>query len=177
MAAQRYNIDPTHSSITFQARHLVVSKVNGQFGTWTGELSLDLDNLANSSVKVEVDVASLDTKVKDRDTHLRSADFFDVEKFPKATFKSTRFEKKDDVTWRIHGDLTIRDQTHPFVIEAEYNGQSTSPWGQKVVGFSASGELSRSKWGLGWNKTLETGGVLVSEKIKLGIELEASRAE
>jgi len=176
MATQTYTVDPSHSDIGFSVRHLVVSRVRGHFAQWTAQLELDTDDLSKSSVSVEVDVASIDTKSADRDTHLRSADFFDVENHPKATFRSTRFEPVGGSNYRIHGDLTLRGVTRPVVLDTEFNGQSTSPWGQQVVGFSASTELNRNDFGLNWNKALETGGVLVGENIKIDIELEASKA-
>lgn len=176
MATQTYNLDPAHSTLAFTVRHLVVSKVHGRFPKWTAELDFDLEDLSQSRVSVEVDVASIDTQSADRDTHLRSADFFDVEKFPTATFRSTKFEKAGGDNYRIHGDFTLHGVTKPVVLDTEFNGQSTSPWGQQVIGFSATTELNRNDWGLTWNKALETGGVLVGEKIKLSIELEASKA-
>lgn len=176
MATQTYTVDPAHSDIGFSVRHLVVSKVRGHFARWTAQLSLDIEDLSQSSVSVEVDVASIDTKNADRDGHLRSADFFDVENHATATFRSTRFEPVGGSHYRIHGELTLRGVTKTVVLDTEFNGQSTSPWGQQVVGFSASAELNRNDFGLTWNKALETGGVLVGDTIKLDIELEASKA-
>lgn len=177
MAVQEFVIDPVHSTISFVARHLVVSKVRGRFAKWTGKLALDMDDLSKSTVTVDVDIASLDTQAGDRDTHLRSADFFDAAKFPSATFRSTQFERVSGDRYRVHGNLVIRGVSKPVVLDAEFNGQSKNPWGDKVVGFSASGSINRTDWGLAWNKSLETGGVLVGEKIKIEVELEASAAK
>lgn len=177
MAVQEFAIDPAHSTISFLARHLVVSKVRGRFTKWTGKLALDLDDLSNSTVTAEIDIASVDTQAGDRDTQLRSADFFDVAKYPSATFRSTRFERVSADRYRVYGDLVIRGVSKPVVLDAEYTGQSKNPWGEQVVRFSASGTINRTDWGLAWNKSLEAGGVLVGDKIKIEVEIKASAAK
>lgn len=176
MAVEEFSIQSTHSTISFLARHLLVSKVRGQFSKWTGKLALDLDDPGQSAVTAEIDVASLDTQAGDRDAQLRSADFFDVENYPTATFRSTRFEKVSGSRYRVHGDLAIRGVSKPVVLAAEYKGRSKNAWGESVVAFVASTTINRMDWGLTWSKSLETGGVLVGEKVGIEVELKASAA-
>lgn len=172
MSATRFSVDPTHSNLGFVARHLVVSKVRGAFRTWSAELELDPTNWSASKVSVEVDVASIDTGVSDRDAHLRSADFFDAENHPKATFRSTRISGTDGAI-EITGDLTIRGTTKPVTLKTEFLGTAKDPWGNTKAGFSATATLDRREFGLTWNKALETGGVLVGDKVELTIDLQA----
>ena len=171
-AVSTWNIDQSHSLAEFSVRHMMVSTTRGQFGTITGNLQLDESDLTNSSVDVTIDVASITTRDEKRDEHLRSADFFDVATFPAITFKSTRVEGKGD-DYKVHGDLTIRGVTRPVVLDTEFNGFGTSPWGQSVAGFEAKTEISRKDFGLEWNVALETGGVLVGDKVKIDVDLEA----
>jgi polyisoprenoid-binding protein YceI len=171
--AQTWNIDPAHSAIHFTVRHMVFAKVRGSFGAWQGELELEPDDLARSKLSVEIDAASIDTGVADRDTHLRSADFLDAEKHPKLTFRGTRIDKQSDTELRMTGDLTIRGVTRPVTLEVERLGEGTDPWGKRRIGFSARGTINRKDFGLEWNQALEAGGVLVGEKVELEIDVEA----
>ena len=173
MAASTWNIDPSHSTLQFSARHMVVSKVRGRFGKWSGQLSFDPDDAAASSVQVTIDPASIDTGEAQRDAHLRSADFFDVEKHPQATFRSTKVQPLAGDKLRITGDLTLHGVTKPVTFEAVYEGAGKDPWGGERAGFSATTSIDRREFGLQWNKALETGGVLVGEKIELTLEVEA----
>ncbi len=172
-ALSTWTIDQSHSLAEFSVRHMMVSTTRGQFQTVEGTLQLDEADLTNSKVDVTIDTASLTTRDEKRDEHLRSADFFDVAQFPNITFTSTRIEKKSDEDYLVHGDLTIRGVTRPVVLKTEFNGFGTSPWGQSVAGFSADTEISRKDFGLEWNVALETGGVLVGDKVKIHIEVEA----
>ena len=173
MAASTWNIDTVHSAIHFSVRHMVVAKTRGRFSKWSGQIQFDPKNPAAASVEVTIDPASIDTADTQRDTHLRSADFFDVEKFPQATFKSTKVEDKGGDTYRITGDLTLHGVTKPVSFDATFEGAGKDPWGGERAGFSASTSIDRRQFGLEWNKALETGGVLVGEKVELTLEVEA----
>jgi polyisoprenoid-binding protein YceI len=164
-------IDTTHTDVSFTARHLMVTKVRGRFAVSGGEVRIADDPL-ESSVEATLDVASVNSGEAARDEHLRSADFFDVEHFPTITFRSTRVEAAGDGEYRLTGDLTIKDVTRPVTLDLEYLGTVASPWGDQRAGFSASTEISRKEWGLGWNVALEAGGVVVGDKIKLDIDAE-----
>jgi len=167
-----WQIDPSHSHIYFTARHMMISKVRGRFETFSGDVNFDEENPANTTVTIEVDTNSIETRDEQRDNHLKSPDFFNAAEYPVMAFRSTRVEQFDAHNGRLHGDLTIRDVTKPIVLDVEYAGTAQSPWGTTSAGFSASGELNRKEWGLNWNQALETGGVLVGDKIKIEVELE-----
>jgi len=164
-------IDTSHSQITFTVRHMVFAKVRGEFKKWTAELALG-DDLTTSQVKVEIDASSIDTAEEKRDGHLRSADFFDVESHPKLSFVSKRVEKTGSGL-RLVGDLTIRGTTQEIALEVEETGRGKDPWGQDRVGFAGKTTIDRTQFGLKWNAALEAGGVLVSEKVDIGIEVQA----
>ena len=176
MAATTWNIDPSHSAIHFSVRHMVVSKTRGRFTKWSGQISFDPANPAASSVQVSIDPASVNTEDAQRDGHLRSADFFDVEKYPTATFKSTKVEENGNDKLRIAGDLTVHGVTKPVVLDAVFEGSAKDPWGGERAGFAATTTLDRREFGLGWNKVLEAGGVLVGDKVELTLEIEAVKA-
>jgi polyisoprenoid-binding protein YceI len=161
-----WTIDPSHTEIGFVARHLMVTKVRGQFADFTGTVTV-ADDLAASEVEVVVQMTSIDTRSADRDAHLRSADFFDVENHPQMTFRSTAFDGET-----LTGDLTIKGVTKPVGFEVEFGGTATDPWGNTRAGFEASATVNRKDWGLEWNVALESGGVLVSDKVTLTIEVE-----
>jgi polyisoprenoid-binding protein YceI len=164
-----WTIDPTHSEVGFVARHLMVTKVRGSFADVTGTVEV-ADDLAQSVADVTIATASVSTGSADRDGHLRSSDFFDVDTYPQLTFRSTAF---DGAT--LTGDLTIKDVTKPVTLDVEFTGVATDPWGNDKAGFEATGELNRTDWGLTWNANLEKGGVLVSEKIKLVIDVQLAK--
>jgi len=172
--AGTFVIDPAHTEVGFVARHLMVSKVRGSFTQVTGEVTIAEDPLA-SSVSVSIVAASIDTGVADRDNHLRSGDFLDVEKYPELTFRSTRVVQPKDNDFRLVGELTIRDVTREVTLDVEFDGVAVSPWGQEVVAFTATTEIDREDWGITWNQALEAGGVLVSKKVKIEISAEATR--
>jgi polyisoprenoid-binding protein YceI len=172
MATNRWDIDVGHSAIHFWARHMVISKVHGRFARWSGAIALDPQDLTRSSVEVRIDAASIDTQVADRDAHLRSPDFLDVAKHPEITFVSRRVENGGDGL-RIVGELTLHGVTREVTLQAEFAGTGKDPWGNERAGFSARATLDRRDYGLVWNAALETGGVLVGEKVELTIELEA----
>ncbi|MGW1108071.1 YceI family protein [Streptomyces sp. NPDC002540] len=171
-----YTIDPAHSSIGFTVRHAMVTNVRGSFGEHEGSLKLDGHNPANSTAWIDVKIASVDTGIADRDGHLVSGDFFDAEKFPLMTFRSTQAEQLGGDAYRITGDLTIKDVTRPLSIDLEFNGSATDVYGNERVGFEGSADILRSEWGLTWNAALETGGVMVSDKVKLNFDISAIKA-
>ncbi|MFJ5551606.1 YceI family protein [Streptomyces sp. NPDC093225] len=168
-----YAIDPAHSSIGFTVRHAMVTNVRGSFADHEGTLRLDGSDPARSTASIDVKIASVDTGIADRDGHLRSGDFFDAETFPLMTFRSTEAAFLGGDTYRITGDLTIKDVTRPLSIDLEFNGSATDPYGNQRVGFEGSTDILRSDWGLTWNAALETGGVVVSDKVKLTFDISA----
>jgi polyisoprenoid-binding protein YceI len=173
-AAGTYDIDLSHSNVDFVVRHLMISKVRGRFAAFSGAVTI-AEVPEESSVSVTIDPASISTNDEQRDGHLRSADFFDVEQYPALTFTSTSVEAVKGDHWKVTGDLTIRDVTKAVVLDVEFDGAQTDPWGGARIGFTASTEIDREDWGLSWNQALETGGVLVGKKIKIELGVEASR--
>jgi polyisoprenoid-binding protein YceI len=167
-----WQIDLAHSEVTFSVKHMMISTVRGKFSRFSGTVDANEQNPADAQIAVQIEAASLDTGNEQRDGHLRSPDFFDVERFPTITFKSTRIEQSGDSEYAMHGDLTIRDVTKPVVLNVEYAGQAKSPWGVVSAGFSAQTKINRKDWGLNWNVALETGGWLVSDEIRISIEVE-----
>jgi polyisoprenoid-binding protein YceI len=171
-----YDIDPTHSRIGFAAKHAMVANVRGQFAGYRADVHLDEENPDNSSVRLEIDAATVDSRNADRDAHLRNADFFDVDNYPTIVFQSTKVEKTDDDdVYTLIGDLTIKDQTRPVAVEFELTGTTVDPWGNFRAGFEGRTTVSRRDWGLEWNMPLDKGGVLVSEKVKLEFDIAAVR--
>ena len=167
-----YTLDITHTRIGFSARHAMVTTVRGHFGEFEGSAHLDTTDPAASSAKVSIRAASISTGQADRDAHLRSADFFDVETFPEIGFVTTSVAR-DAATCTVTGDLTIKGVTNPVTIELESTGSARDPFGNLRVGFEGATSINRKDWGLTWNAALETGGVLVSEKIKLEFDVSA----
>lgn len=167
-----WQIDSSHSHINFTARHMMISKVRGSFESFNGTVNFDEANPVNTTVDIVVDLASVNTRDAQRDGHLKSPDFFAVETHPTMHFVSTRVEQIDETNGRLIGNLTIKGVTHEVALDVEYAGVAKSPWGTESAGFSATGTLNRKDWGLNWNQALETGGVLVGDKINIEIELE-----
>jgi polyisoprenoid-binding protein YceI len=168
-----YAIDPAHSTLGFVARHAMVTNVKGKFIDFTGSLHLDGSDPSRSTASIDVKMDSIDTGSADRDGHLKSADFFKTDEFPAMTFRSTSAEALGGDDYRITGDLSILGVTKPLTIDLEFNGAAKDPFGNERVGFEGKAEILRSEWGLTWNATLETGGVLVSDKIKLNFDISA----
>lgn len=171
-----YNYDPSHSRVGFVARHAMVAKVRGSFDEVTGSATIDGANPAASSLEVTIQAASIDTRDANRDAHLRSADFFDVEQYPTITFVGTGFEITDDSTVEVTGDLTIRGVTKSVTVPFEFGGAAVDPFGNERIGFEGVLVVNRKDWGLTWNAALEAGGVLVSEKVTLELEVSAVKA-
>ncbi|MBU8898055.1 polyisoprenoid-binding protein [Corallococcus sp. H22C18031201] len=177
MALQTWNIDTTHTGIHFSVRHMVVAKVRGSFQQFSGTLNLDESNPTASSVAVDIQTSSINTGVAQRDNHLRSADFFDAEKFPTMRFVSTKVEKAGGHGLRVTGNLTIRDITREVVLETEQLGVAKDPWGNLKAAFEAKTSIDRREFGLTWNQALEAGGVLVGERIDITLEVQAAPAQ
>ena len=173
MPIATWNIDPSHSSLGFSVRHMVVSKTRGRFTRWSGQLRFDPEDVKASSVEVSTDPASIDTADGQRDDHLRSPDFFDVANFPAASFRSSKVEDLGGDRYRVTGDLTVHGVTRPVVLATTYEGSGKDPWGGERAGFVATTSIDRKDFGLHWNKALETGGLLVGEKVDLILEIEA----
>ena len=167
-----WKIDLSHSEITFSVRHMMISNARGRFENFSGTVDFNEANPAATTVDVQIEAASINTRDPQRDGHLKSPDFLDVEKYPTLTFKSKRVEVIDPNHARLIGDLTIRDITREVVLDVEYAGQVKSPFGYSSAGFSASTQINRKDWGLVWNVALEAGGMLVGELININIELE-----
>ena len=170
-----WKLDPTHTLVEFSAKHLMITTVKGRIADVEGTIISDEEDPKNSSVEVTLKAASLDTRTDQRDQHLRSADFLDVEKYPEIKFRSTRIQGDKD-SFKMTGDLTIRDVTKPITLDASFEGRARDPWGGERIGFSASGKIDRREFGLTWNQALEAGGVVVGNDIKINIELEAVAA-
>jgi len=168
--ATKWNLDTTHSEITFKVRHMMISNVKGAFNTFTAEVEAEDDTFKNAKVSATIQTDSIDTNNSDRDTHLKSADFFNVEQNPTITFESDSLA--DDVT----GHLTINGVTKPVQLEVEFGGINQDPWGNTKAGFTFEGKIKRSDFGLNWNAALETGGVLVSDEVKISGELQFVKA-
>ena len=173
MFATKWEFDQAHSNVGFSVRHLMVSKVRGQFTKWSGTLQFDATRPESAVVEVRIDAASIDTHEPQRDAHLRSPEFFDAAQFPELTFKSTKVERAGDGRFLVAGDLTIRGVTRPVVLDAEYGGQVTDFQGGTRVGFSARTSIDRKDFGLTWNMVLEAGGFAVADKVEISLELEA----
>lgn len=166
-----WKIDSAHSEVGFAVRHMMISTVRGKFTKVEADVSLDPTQLEQAKVTARIDAASIDTAEEKRDGHLRSPDFFDVEKYPTLTFASTKVARNGEEI-AVTGNLKIKDQEHSVTLKGEVTGPSKDPWGNTRVGFSLSGEIDREQFGLTWNQALEAGGVLVAKKVKLALEVQ-----
>ncbi len=175
-AAGTWVLDPAHTSVEFRAKHLMVAKVRGQFAGAQGALVVAEDP-AESTAEITIDATTINTGVADRDAHLKSADFLEVDRYPEITFKSTSLEHDGGSDWKLNGELTIHGVTRPVTLETEYNGVTGDPWGGTRAVFSAETKIDREAWGLTWNQALETGGWLVGKEIRITLEVEAVRRE
>ena len=173
----RFQIDAAHSRLGFVARHAMVTKVRGHFGDVTGELHLDQEDPSRSTAEVTARMASINTGNEQRDEHLRGTDFFGVDEYPEMTFRSTKAEQTGDDQYRLTGDLTIKGVTRPVTFDLEFTGATHDPWGNLRVGFEGRAAINRKDWGLSWNVALEAGGLLVSEKINIELDIAAVRPE
>jgi len=171
MSTTKWTLDPTHSELEFKVKHLMITTVTGSLGSFNASLTIESDDFENAKVSFDGDLNTIETGNKDRDNHLKSGDFFDAEQFPKVTFESTSLEKDGD-DYVLKGNLTIKDTTKPVKLTAEFGGIATDPWGNTKAGFTLSGKINRTDFGLTWNAALETGGVMVSEEVKIAGELQ-----
>ena len=167
-----YDIDGAHTSVEFVGRHLMISKVRGRFDDVRGQITI-AEEPGDSRVDVEIGAASLSSGNDDRDSHLKSADFFDVEQYPTITFRSTEVKALRDNTWELDGDLTVRDVTRPVTLQVDFDGGVVSPMGDERIGFSAATDVDREEFGLTWNMALETGGLLVGKTARIELSVEA----
>jgi polyisoprenoid-binding protein YceI len=171
-AKTKWGIDPTHSEISFKVKHLMITNVKGVFKEFDASIYTTADNFITSDINLHLKPASIDTGVSDRDAHLRSADFFDVENHPEMIFKGSSVEKADDDSYTLIGDLTIKDITKQVKLEVEFNGVMKDPWGNEKAGYAINGKINRKDWGLNWNAALEAGGLLVSDDVKISCEIQ-----
>lgn len=174
MSTQKWSLDPTHSEVQFKVKHLMITNVTGQFNVINAEIESDGDDFGHSRVSFTADTTSLTTANEQRDGHLKSADFFDTEQYPTLSFVSDNF---DPNSGQITGQLTIKDTSHPVTFDVEFAGTGKDPWGNEKAGFSLSGKINRTDFGLTWNAALETGGVLVSEEVKIQAEVQFVKAQ
>lgn len=166
----KWVLDPSHSELTFKVKHLMITNVKGEFKNFTVEI--DNEEFKNASLKVIIDPSSINTNSTERDNHLKSADFFDVENHATMTFESISFEQLADDEYKLKGLLTIRGVSKEVVLDVDYGGTIKDPWGNEKAGFSFEGKINRKDWGLNWNAALETGGVLVSDEVKISGEIQ-----
>ena len=177
MTKTKWALDTAHSSVDFSVRHMMIANVKGSFHNFSATVEADPTDLTTANIEFTIETSSVDTRNKDRDGHLVSADFFDAENFPTMIFRATSIEKTDEGEYNVTGDFTLRGVTKQETFVVTYEGQGKDPWGNIKVGFSAEGSLNRSDYGLVWNAALETGGVLVGDKVKFNLQLQASQAE
>jgi len=176
MTTYKWILDNAHSQVEFSVRHMMVSKVKGSFNDFSADIVADPSDLTTASIQFEINVDSIDTRNKDRDNHLRSADFFDVENHPKLTFTSTDIKKKDEDEYFVTGEVSLHGVTKTETFTASFEGVAKDPMsGAEKAGFSVNGSLKRSEYGLTWNAPLETGGVVVSDEVKISLDLQAAK--
>jgi polyisoprenoid-binding protein YceI len=175
MEPTKWTIDPSHSEIQFKVKHMMITTVTGSFKEFSSEVETRGDDFSTAKIKFEAATASVFTNSDQRDQHLRSADFFDVDKYPKLKFESTSLEMVDDENFTLNGNLTIRDITKPVKLDVEVGGIGKDPWGNLKAGFSLTGRINRKEWGLNWNAALEAGGVLVSDDVRIFCEVQYAK--
>jgi polyisoprenoid-binding protein YceI len=176
MSKTKWNLDPSHSEVIFKVKHMMITNVSGSFDEFSVEASTEGEDFTKSEVLFSAKAASVNTNSEQRDTHLRSAEFFDADKFPELKFKATGFEKASGDDYKLKGDLTIKDVTKPISLDVEFGGIQKDTWGNTKAGFTVSGKINRKDFGLTWNTTLETGGVMVSEDVRISCEIQLVKA-
>jgi len=172
MSATKWVIDPTHSEIGFKVKHMMFTNVSGKLQNFNALITTSVDVFENAKIEFDGDIDSITTNNADRDSHLLSPDFFDAEQFPKVTFEATSFDKIDEGNYKLTGNLTMHGVTKSVTLDTEFSGLMRDPWGVIKAGFIITGKISRKDWNLHWNSTLEAGGVLVSDEVKLEIDLQ-----
>ena len=168
----KWILDPAHSEITFKVKHLMIANVKGEFRKFDVEINTKGNDFRAAAVSADIDVSSIFTNSDERDTHLKSPDFFEAEKYNKIIFKGTSFKQIDEENYKLTGNLTIKDVTKEVILDVEFGGINKDPWGNEKAGFSLDGKINRKDWGLNWNAALETGGVLVGEEVKISAEVQ-----
>ncbi len=171
-----WSIDPVHSVVEFAVKHMMIATVRGRFERFTGTVELDEADPSRSTVEVQIEAASINTRNEQRDGHLRSADFFAVDEYPTLEFRSTRLDPTGG-DWKLEGELTVRGVTHPVVLDVEHEGVATDPWGNERIAFTARTEVDRERWGLTWNQALDTGGFVLSDRIELELDVSAIKVD
>lgn len=171
-ATTTWAIDPSHSEISFKVKHLVVTTLTGKFDAFEGKLETAADDFSNASIQFSADINSINTGNADRDGHLKSDDFFNAASFPKLTFRSNSFAKTGDNTYKLTGDITLRDVTKSVELDVEYGGTMVDPWGNTKAGFEINGKLKRKEFGLKWDAITEAGGAVVSDEVKLHLNVQ-----
>ena len=172
MTQTKWILDSTHSELGFKIKHLMISNVSGSFKNFNAEVISEGTDFSTAQINLSAEMASIFTNNEQRDAHLRNSDFFEVEKYPELTFKSTKVEKVDSDTYTLHGELTMKGVTKPIKLSVEYNGVAKDPWGNEKAGFVVTGKINRSDWGVNFNGVLETGGVMLSEEVKINSEIQ-----
>ena len=172
MAQTKWILDSTHSELGFKIKHLMISNVSGSFKNVNAEVISEGTDFSTAQINLSAEMASISTNNEQRDAHLRNSDFFEVEKYPEMTFQSTKVEKVDSDTYALYGELTMKGVTKPVRLNVEYNGVTKDPWGGERAGFFVTGKINRSDWGVNFNGVLETGGVMLSEEVKINSEIQ-----
>ncbi|RYD57844.1 MAG: polyisoprenoid-binding protein [Sphingobacteriales bacterium] len=176
MATTKWNLDASHSEITFKVRHMMITSVTGSFHTFNANVETEEENFETAKIGFTADIDSISTKNEQRDQHLKSEDFFDAGNHPQLVFESTKLEKKLDEDYKLHGNLTIRGVSKPVVLDVEYGGTIKDPWGMTRAGFTVDGKINRKEFGLHWSAATETGGLVVSDEVKLHATIELTKA-
>ena len=172
MATTKWVLDPTHSELGFKIKHLMISNVSGSLKSFQAEVETQGEDFTTAQINLSADMASISTNNDQRDAHLRNSDFFEVEKYPELKFTSTKLEKTDSDTFALFGDLTLKGVTRPVKLNVEFNGVTKDPWGGERAGFVVMGKINRSDWGVNFNGVLETGGVVLSEEVRIFSEIQ-----
>ncbi|MES2679520.1 MAG: YceI family protein [Bacteroidota bacterium] len=171
----KWVLDPAHSEILFKVRHLMITNVKGEFRNKSAEVITQGDDFSTAKIKLKIDANSIFTNDDNRDTHLKSAEFFNVEQYKEITFTGTKFEKINQEEFKLHGHLSMLNVSKEIVLDVDFGGINKDPWGNEKAGFSVSGKLNRKDWGLTWNAALETGGVMVSDEVKINAEIQFTK--
>jgi polyisoprenoid-binding protein YceI len=172
MSKTKWLLDPTHSELGFKIKHLMITNVSGSFKNFNATVETREEDFSTAQIKLTAEMASIFTNNEQRDNHLRTSDFFEVEKYPELKFKSTKVEKIDSDTSALYGELTLKGVTKPVKLNVEFNGVTKDPWGGERAGFLVTGKINRSNWGVNFNAVLETGGVMLSEEVKISSEIQ-----
>jgi len=172
MATTKWTLDPTHSELGFKIRHLMITNISGSFKNFQAKAETEGNDFGNAQISLTADMTSITTNQEQRDAHLRTTDFFEVDKYPQLLFKSTRVDKTGDDSFTLYGDLTLKGITKPVKLNVEFSGIAKDPWGNEKAGFSVSGKINRNDWGINFNSVLETGGVALSDEVKVVAEVQ-----